>query len=146
MHHATGRRFRRPTSRSGTVWRLGAALLAALLLLAVAQPTAASGRAASTVSADSEPGDSYPDFAVSISGPAPIAEYDDATYTAVPSYGTGPYTYTWFKGGWQVGTGPTYSVYLVRSSFTLQVNATDALGNTASATLRVYVVPECRTC
>lgn len=86
------------------------------------------------------------DFSVSISGPAPIAEYDDATYTAVPAHGTGPYTYTWLRGGTQVGTGATYSVHLVRSSFTLQVNAIDAYGTPASATLSVYVVPECRRC
>jgi hypothetical protein len=48
--------------------------------------------------------------------------------------------------GTQVGTGATYSVHLVRSSFTLQVNAVDAYGSPASASLSVYVVPECRRC
>jgi hypothetical protein len=44
------------------------------------------------------------------------------------------------------GPGATYSVYSVRSSFTLQVNATDALRHTASATLQVTVDPECLHC
>ncbi|HEV2887402.1 MAG TPA: hypothetical protein VGX49_10855 [Jatrophihabitans sp.] len=114
-------------------------------MLAVAQPTAASGKAASATPRTGA-SLSYTYFTVSISGPASLGEWDDATYTAVPSYGTAPYTYTWFRNGVSVGTGSTYSVHYVRSSFTLQVNATDALGRTASATLRVYVVQECLHC
>jgi hypothetical protein len=127
------------------VWRLAAVLLAALLMVAVAQPTAASAMAASAMP-DKQASPSYTAFTVSISGPATLAEWDSATYTAVPSYGTAPYTYTWFRNGAQVGTGATYSVQSVRSSFTLQVNATDALGHTASATLKVSVWQECMHC
>lgn len=131
----------KPTGRSyspiGRVWRLGATLLVALLMVLAQQASA-------SASAATEPG--LYDFTVSISGPATLYEYDDATYTAVPAYGYAPYTYTWFKGGTQVGTGSTYAVHLVRGSFTLQVNAKDSRGRTASATLSVGVVRECRTC
>jgi hypothetical protein len=135
MQLSIDRPSRRRSSRVGKAWRLGAALLVALLLMVIAQPATAY-----------EPGDGTTQFTVSISGPAPLTEYDTATYTAVPSYGAAPYTYTWFRNGWQVGTGATYTVNIVRSSFTLQVNATDALGATASASLSVYVTPECRRC
>jgi hypothetical protein len=137
MQLSTHRTPRRSYSPIGTVWRLGTVLLAALLMV-LAQQAPASARALT------EP--SPYDFSVSISGPNPVAEYDDATYTAVPAYGTAPYTYTWYRGGTQVGTGPTYTAYFVRSSLTLQVNAVDAYGNTATGTLWVYMVPECRRC
>jgi hypothetical protein len=111
---------------------------------ALAQPTAAFGKVAPATAR--EPGVALTTFTVSISGPAWLSEWDDATYTAVPSSGSSPYTYTWLRNGVQVGTGATYSVHYVRSGFTLQVNATDALGRTASASLRVSVVQECLHC
>ena len=137
MQLSTDRPTRRSSSPIGTVWRLGTVLLAALLMVLAPQ-------APVSATALTEPGP-Y-DFSVSISGPNPVAEYDDATWTAVPAHGTGPYTYTWYRGGTQVGTGPTWTAYLIRSSLTLQVNAVDAYGNTATGTLWVYMTPECRRC
>jgi len=127
-----------PSHRPSSVRRLATVLLAALLLI--------SGQQAANASAAPERGSAalYA-FSVSISGPTALGEYDDATYTAVPSNGTAPYTYTWSKGS-TTGTGATFYIYGVRSSFTVYLTAVDALGHQASTSLWVYVQPECRRC
>lgn len=142
MQLSTTHSSRRPFAPLGTVWRLAAILLVALLMVLGQQATASAGVAPQKGSA------ALTGFTVSISGPTVLDEYDDATYTAVPSGGTAPYTYTWFKDGTAQGTGSTFSVHLVRASFRLQVTAKDARGVTvASAILSVTVVREpCRTC
>ena len=119
------------------MWRLGATLLVALLMVLAQQASA-------SASAATEPG--LYDFTVSISGPAAVYQYDDATYTAVPAHGTGPYSYTWLLNGTQVGTGASYTVHVVRNTFTLQVNAVVARGNRASASVRPCILQECHTC
>lgn len=139
MQLSTTHPSRRPSAPLGTVWRLAATLLVALVMVLGQQATASAGVAPRNGSA------ALTGFTVSISGPTVLDEYDDATYTAVPSGGTAPYTYTWYKGA-TTGTGSTFSVHLVRGNFTLQVTAKDARGVTASATLYVYVIQECRTC
>ncbi len=128
-----------PSHRPSSIRRLAAVLLVMLLLMsgqqAVANASAAPARGSAALYA----------FTVSISGPTVLNEYDDATYTAVPANGTAPYTYTWTKGS-TTGTGPTFTVHLVRGSFTVYLTAVDAAGRQASTSLSVYVVPECRRC
>ncbi|MBV9822137.1 MAG: hypothetical protein JO144_07820 [Actinobacteria bacterium] len=142
MQLSTTHSSRRPSAPLGTVWRLAATLLVALLMVMGHQATASAGVAPQERSA------ALTGFTVSISGPTVLNEFDDATYTAVPSGGTAPYTYTWYYNSGAAGTGSTFSVHLVRASFTLQVTAKDARGVTvASAVLSVQVVREpCRTC
>ena len=136
MQLSNSRPSRRSSSPIGTVWRLAVTLLAALLMAVLAS--------AQQAPASAEPG--LYDFTVSISGPASLYQYDEATYTAVPAHGTAPYSYTWFLNGTQVGTGPSYTVYVMRNSVTLQVNAVDARGHSASASVTPHILQECHTC
>ncbi len=136
MQLSPNRPSRRSPSPASTVRRLVTVLLAALLMAVLAS--------AQQAPASAEPG--LYDFTVSISGPASIYQFDDATYTAVPAHGTAPYSYTWFLNGTQVGTGPSYTVHVMRNSVTVQVNAVDANGNQASASVTPHILRECHTC
>lgn len=110
--------------------------------MVLAQQSTASGSAVSARPAAQL--SAYP-VAVSISGPSAVFYNDPATWTAFASYGTAPYTYTWYRNGVQVGTGSTYSV-VVTGSFTLAVTVRDASGASASASKSVTVQYECRHC
>lgn len=78
-------------------------------------------------------------LSVTIAGPTSITAYNSGTWTAQVTGGTGPYSYVWYRDGYQVGTGASYSDDAVERSFTLQVNVTDALGASASDTHAVSV-------
>ncbi|HEX7239606.1 MAG TPA: S8 family serine peptidase, partial [Longimicrobiaceae bacterium] len=71
-------------------------------------------------------------LSVSIGGPATVAPYSSATWTASGSGGTAPYSYTWYRDGVVVGTGATYTGYVEDGGAQLQVNVTDAVGSTAT--------------
>lgn len=113
-------------------------------MLAVAPQAVASGSATSAKPSGQQYIYPYP-LTVSISGPGMVYHDDPATWTALASYGTTPYTYTWYRNGVQVGTGSTYST-IVKSSFTLQVTVRDAVGATASASKSVAMEYECLHC
>lgn len=71
-------------------------------------------------------------LSVTISGNSTPQAYTYETWSAVPASGTGPYSYTWYRDGYEVGTGPTYSEDVYDTAFQLQVTVTDALGATAT--------------
>jgi hypothetical protein len=85
-------------------------------------------------------------LSVGIYGPSQVAPYEDASWTASRSGGVGPYSYTWYRDGAAVATGPTYYGNVGDTGFQLQVVATDALGASANGYMWVavqYPVEEC---
>jgi hypothetical protein len=76
-------------------------------------------------------------LSVSISGNSTPQAYTYETWSAVPASGTGPYSYTWYRDGYEVGTGPTYGEDVYDTAFQLQVTVTDAVGATASSWILV---------
>ncbi|HYO15033.1 MAG TPA: S8 family serine peptidase [Thermoanaerobaculia bacterium] len=70
-------------------------------------------------------------LSVSISGNSQPQSYTYETWYAAAANGTAPYSYTWYRDGYFVGTGTTYSDY-VDTAFQLQVTVTDATGATAT--------------
>ncbi|HSU14368.1 S8 family peptidase [Longimicrobium sp.] len=78
-------------------------------------------------------------LAVGISGPSSVAPGDYAYWAATTTGGQPPFTYTWYRDGQVVGTGPSYSGYADFSAFQLQVVATDASGATSTGYLWVMV-------
>jgi hypothetical protein len=81
----------------------------------------------------------YKPLSVSILGNSNPPANTTQTWSAVASYGTAPYSYTWYRDGAFAGTGPTYSedVYDITPPFQLQVTVTDAVGGSATSSLRV---------
>ncbi len=85
-------------------------------------------------------------LSVSIYGPSQLSPYDYGTWSASRSGGVGPYSFTWYRDGVAVATGPSYSGSADETSFQLQVVATDALGASATGYMWVavqYPVEEC---
>lgn len=90
-----------------------------------------------------------PPVTVSISGPTYIliSGYNSeiATWTATASSGVPGYSYQWYRDGYPVGTGSTYSESFFGSNwdsselFELSVTVTDSASQTASATHSVNV-------
>jgi len=81
-------------------------------------------------------------LSVSISGNSTPQAYTYEPWSAVPASGTGPYLYTWYRDGYEVGTGATYSEDVYDTAFQLQVTVTDAVGATATSWLLVSpIVP-----
>jgi hypothetical protein len=90
-----------------------------------------------------------PPLKVSISGPSydSIYGYDChyLTWTASASGGVPPYSYQWYRNGYPVGSGSSYSEYICGSnynyweSFTISVTATDAASSQASNSLSVWI-------
>jgi hypothetical protein len=78
-------------------------------------------------------------LSVAVSGPSTLAPYDYGTWSAARSGGTGPYTFTWYRDGVLVATGPSYSGYADDYSFELRVDAADANGATAQSWMYVSV-------
>jgi hypothetical protein len=70
-------------------------------------------------------------LALSISGNGYPQAYTYETWYGAAANGTGPYSYSWYRDGYFVGTGNTYSDY-VDTAFQLQVTVTDAAGATAT--------------
>ena len=71
-------------------------------------------------------------LSVSISGNSYPQAYTYETWYAAAANGTGPYSYTWYRDGYVVGTDTTYSDYVYDTAFQLQVTVTDAAGATAT--------------
>lgn len=71
-------------------------------------------------------------LSVSISGNSYPQPYTYETWYAAAANGTGPYSYTWHRDGYFVGTDATYSDYVYDTAFQLQVTVTDAAGATAT--------------
>lgn len=71
-------------------------------------------------------------LSVSISGNSYPQAYTYETWYAAAAYGTPPYSYTWYRDGYFVGTDATYSDYVYDTGFQLQVTVTDAAGATAT--------------
>lgn len=77
-------------------------------------------------------------LSVSIDGPTGVVQGSSGTWTALAGNGTGSYSYTWYKDGQAVQTGPTYSTVMGSSPFELRVDVTDnGTGATASSTQAV---------
>jgi hypothetical protein len=74
-----------------------------------------------------------------ISGPSNAEPYTYQTWTASVVNGTAPYSYTWYKDGYAVGTGASYSDYVPDTGMQLQLTVTDAAGGSVTASL--YVSP-----
>lgn len=83
-------------------------------------------------------------LSVSISGNSYPQAYTYETWYAAAANGTGPYSYTWYRDGYFVGTGDTYSDYVYDTAFQLQVTVTDAAGATATSWL--WVSPNFGNC
>lgn len=77
---------------------------------------------------------------VSISGNSYPQPYTDETWFATASGGTGPYSYTWYRDGYFVGSGHAYTDFVYDTPFQLQVVVTDSAGTTAVSWL--WVSPE----
>ncbi|HKI00678.1 MAG TPA: hypothetical protein VKK31_01740 [Thermoanaerobaculia bacterium] len=77
-------------------------------------------------------------LALSLSGNSYPQAYTYETWYAAATNGTGPYSYSWYRDGYFVGTGNTYSDY-VDTAFQLQVTVTDAAG--AAVTSSLWVSP-----
>jgi len=77
-------------------------------------------------------------LALSISGNSYPQAYTYETWYAAAANGTGPYSYSWYRDGYFVGTGNTYSDY-ADTAFQLQVTVTDAAG--AAVTSSLWVSP-----
>jgi hypothetical protein len=75
-------------------------------------------------------------LSLSVSGNSYPQAYTYETWYAAAANGTGPYSYSWYRDGYFVGTGNTYSAY-VDAAFQLQVTVTDAAGATATQSLWV---------
>jgi hypothetical protein len=82
-------------------------------------------------------------LSVSISGNSYPQAYTYETWYAAAANGTGPYSYSWYRDGYFVGTGNTYSDYVYDTAFQLQVTVTDAAGATATSWL--WVTPNSGT-
>ena len=78
-------------------------------------------------------------LSVSISGNSNPQAYTYETWYAVAANGTGPYSYTWYRDGYFVGNGASYSDYVYDTAFQLQVTVTDAAG--ATVTQSLWVLP-----
>ncbi|HXU31273.1 MAG TPA: S8/S53 family peptidase [Thermoanaerobaculia bacterium] len=81
---------------------------------------------------------------VYISGNSSPQVYTYESWYAVAANGTGPYSYAWYRDGYFVGTGATYSDYVAETAFQLQVTVTDAAG--ATATNWLWVSPNFGNC
>lgn len=87
---------------------------------------------------DDRPGyESIAPLSLRISGNSYPQAYTYESWYAAASGGTGPYSYTWSRDGYAVGTGTTYSEYVGDTAFQLQVIVTDAAGATATNWLGV---------
>jgi hypothetical protein len=77
-------------------------------------------------------------LALSISGNSYPQAYTYETWYATAANGTDPYSYSWYRDGYFVGTGNTYSDY-VDTALQLQVTVTDAAGT--AVTNELWVSP-----
>ncbi len=83
---------------------------------------------------------------VTVSGPTSGTVGTAVTFTASPSGGTAPYTFSWNfgDGTGNVATGTTNTAshtYTVKGTYTVKVNATDANGKLASASASITIAP-----
>lgn len=76
-------------------------------------------------------------LSLSVSGNSYPQAYTYETWYAGAANGTPPYSYAWYRDGYFVGTGSTYSDYVYDTAFQLQVTVTDAAGATATSWLWV---------
>jgi hypothetical protein len=76
-------------------------------------------------------------LSLSVSGNRFPQPYSYETWYAAAAHGTGPYSYAWYRDGYFVGTGNTYSEYVYDTAFQLQVTVTDAAGATATSGMSV---------
>lgn len=80
-------------------------------------------------------------FSVALNGPVSPTENTDATWDAITYYGTAPFTFSWYRNGVLVGTGPSYSQNVGNVDFELRLEGTDAGGATDSYGISVDVQP-----
>jgi hypothetical protein len=74
-----------------------------------------------------------PPLSASIWGPGYVDASTMQTWTASAANGTGPYSYTWYRDGYYVGTGDTYTDDTGGWDFELRVDVTDSAGGSTSA-------------
>lgn len=88
------------------------------------------------------PPPSPPLSGVTIDGPTMVPNGYAADFTAYPSGGTSPFTYTWWVDGvvQQQGSSNTFT-WSATSSYSLSVTVQDALSATASTSINVTVCP-----
>jgi hypothetical protein len=80
-------------------------------------------------------------FTMSWAGATTPYEYTDAAWEAWPAYGKAPYTFSWYRNGTLVATGPSYAANVGGIDFQLRIDGTDALGATATYTGLVHPIP-----
>ncbi|MEM3454484.1 MAG: PKD domain-containing protein [Thermoproteota archaeon] len=89
-----------------------------------------------------DPGNPSTPLTVSISGPTLVGRNTWNTYSASPSGGTPPYTYSWSASGGTISAPTSSSTDIKWSSTgtkTVSVTVTDSTGRTASASMDVTV-------
>lgn len=86
-----------------------------------------------------------PPLSVSISGRSTVKPNVSCEWTAVPSGGTTPYTYSWTKNGSYAGSGSSLTTSF-SSSGTLGVQVTDGAASQASGSKSITVTSNTTTC
>ncbi len=88
-----------------------------------------------------------PITSVAISGPTSVSTNQVCRWTATPTGGTGPYTYSWMSGSVVDNTsGPSTYGVSVLDNFSLTVSVTSADGSQVSASLAITVEDGGATC
>jgi hypothetical protein len=84
---------------------------------------------------------------VSISGPTSVRPYDTCLWTAAPTGGTAPFTYSWYVNNLDLGVNSNEVTYTAGSvSFTLAVQVADATGVTVTSSRTVSISSSANIC